>query len=217
MKKAVFFDFDDTLYDQDLYYLAVFRTFSGMHGIDGEQMMRSYRSLKGKSRDIFGGVLSEMGIYSADLQEELFRLYRTQEVSIPVYPDADEILGWLKEKNIATGIITNGVVDVQKNKVKATGMDHRVDIVVYARTWGAGFEKPHPRAFGEALERAGVSAGNAIFVGDVPETDIRGAEAAGIANVFLVDRNGKFENNSGYKRISELTELKKIISEIWKN
>ena len=48
----------------------------------------------------------------------------------------------------------------------------------------SGYEKPHPRAFGGVLEAvAGSDA--AWMVGDNPEADVRGAEAAGLPAILL--------------------------------
>ena len=48
-----------------------------------------------------------------------------------------------------------------------------------------GVEKPEPAAFLTALERLGVSAGEAVFIGDNPDGDIRGAIGAGIGMTIL--------------------------------
>jgi putative hydrolase of the HAD superfamily len=50
-----------------------------------------------------------------------------------------------------------------------------------------GCEKPHPGIFQRALEVMGIEAGRCLHVGDDPERDWAGAEAAGIA-VFEVRR-----------------------------
>jgi len=43
-----------------------------------------------------------------------------------------------------------------------------------------GFRKPHPAIFEAALNKAGVSAEEAIFIGDDPVWDVKGALDAGI-------------------------------------
>jgi putative hydrolase of the HAD superfamily len=48
-----------------------------------------------------------------------------------------------------------------------------------------GWRKPHKRIFKDALERLQVEAGEAVYVGDSPLEDIKGAEAAGIRTVFV--------------------------------
>jgi putative hydrolase of the HAD superfamily len=55
-----------------------------------------------------------------------------------------------------------------------------------------GVEKPNPQLFHRAVERMGAEPGEALHVGDVPELDLAGAEAAGI-DALLVDRHGRFD------------------------
>ena len=61
------------------------------------------------------------------------------------------------------------------------------DLVVYSAE--AGAEKPDPAIFREAVRRAGVSAAEAMHVGDTYEEDVLGAIAAGLRPVLL-DRDG---------------------------
>ncbi len=68
-----------------------------------------------------------------------------------------------------------------------------------------GVEKPDAEIFLTALRAAGVSAADAIHVGDCYEEDVRGAEAVGMRAV-LVDRNP--EASSGIRDLREIwTEL----------
>ena len=53
-----------------------------------------------------------------------------------------------------------------------------------------GVEKPNAEIFLAALRAAGVTASQAIHVGDCFEEDVRGAEAAGM-KAILVDRRGR--------------------------
>ncbi len=53
-----------------------------------------------------------------------------------------------------------------------------------------GVEKPDPRIFQIALDRLGLSAADALYVGDLYEVDVVGARAAGL-DVVLLDPNGE--------------------------
>ena len=53
----------------------------------------------------------------------------------------------------------------------------------------AGARKPHPRIYQVTLERCGVAAADALFVGDTWGPDVEGPRAAGLHPV-LVWRNG---------------------------
>ena len=70
---------------------------------------------------------------------------------------------------------------------------------------GAGARKPAPAIFEQALELAGVPAGDAIHVGDTLEEDVAGARAAGIEPVLI--RRGAAPAVPGVRTISSLAEL----------
>jgi putative hydrolase of the HAD superfamily len=51
-----------------------------------------------------------------------------------------------------------------------------------------GWRKPHAKIFEEALKRLGVLAKEAVYVGDSPEEDIKGAKQLGIKTVFVASQ-----------------------------
>ncbi len=77
-----------------------------------------------------------------------------------------------------------------------------------------GFRKPDPRIFMEALNRLGLQAREAIFVGDSPKSDIRGANRVEMISV-LRDRTGRYAQLR-YRpthRIRSILELSSIIAQ----
>jgi len=74
-----------------------------------------------------------------------------------------------------------------------------------------GIEKPDPRIYRLALERAGVAPIEAAFVGDNPEFDVHPPAALGMFPV-LVDRHRRHREISGAARVSDLRELAELLS-----
>jgi HAD superfamily hydrolase (TIGR01549 family) len=72
-----------------------------------------------------------------------------------------------------------------------------------------GIEKPDARIYRIALERAGVEAGEAAYVGDNPEFDVDPPTALGMFAV-LVDRRDRFPDHPG-PRIRDLRELPAVL------
>jgi putative hydrolase of the HAD superfamily len=67
---------------------------------------------------------------------------------------------------------------------------HRLfDVVVVSGA--VNKRKPSPEIFQKALETIGVSAENAVFVGDTADADIIGAKAAGMKTIFIERRAQK--------------------------
>jgi putative hydrolase of the HAD superfamily len=72
-----------------------------------------------------------------------------------------------------------------------------------------GVEKPDPRIFEIALERAGVAATQSAYVGDSPGFDVEPAREVGMLPVLL-DRAGRHED-VGCARIGSLSELPAVV------
>ncbi len=68
-----------------------------------------------------------------------------------------------------------------------------------------GVEKPDPRIYRLALERAGLDAGETAYVGDNPEFDVDPPAALGMFPV-LIDRRGRHADHVG-ARITDMAEL----------
>jgi HAD superfamily hydrolase (TIGR01509 family) len=93
-----------------------------------------------------------------------------------------ETLAQLKDQGYTLGVVSNADGRVEKF-LELVGLTKWLDFVV--DSGAVGVEKPNPRIFEIALERAGVKAAEAIHVGDVYEVDVLGAQRAGINPVFL--------------------------------
>jgi len=74
--------------------------------------------------------------------------------------------------------VSDMVASVQFRKIVALGFSSCIDFI--ATSEEAGAEKPSSLIFKLALDKAGVSAGEAVMVGDNEEKDIAGALALGL-------------------------------------
>lgn len=80
-------------------------------------------------------------------------------------------------------IVTNGVVPQQDLKITNLGLDRHVTGWVVSDV--VGVRKPDPRIFHLAARQAGLPLEGAWMVGDAHDTDIEGAQAAGINSVYI--------------------------------
>jgi putative hydrolase of the HAD superfamily len=74
-----------------------------------------------------------------------------------------------------------------------------------------GVEKPDPRIFRRALERLGVAAAEAVYVGDILSVDAAGARSVGM-HFVLVDGTGTYGREEP-RRIAGLAELPALLAE----
>lgn len=83
------------------------------------------------------------------------------------------------------GIVTNGPPSHQRPKIDALGFDDRFGSVVFA-----GHEtppKPDPEPFERALGDLDAAPTRTVHVGNSLESDVAGADAAGLQSVWLAD------------------------------
>ena len=129
---------------------------------------------------------------------------QTDVVALPGALDAlDRLTGRYR-----LGVVTNGPRDAQLAKLDGLGRRDAFDVVVCA-----GEEtppKPAPGPFERALSALDVAPSETVFVGDSPETDVAGANAAGLVSVLVGDR--PVGAHPPAERLGALDELGRLLS-----
>ncbi len=97
---------------------------------------------------------------------------------------ADRLLDRLSE-HCLVGLVTNGPVIAQRDKLERLDWIDRFDTVVISGQ--VGVAKPDSRPFEVACDNLGVTADEVVHVGDHPVEDIRGALDAGMRAIHVGD------------------------------
>lgn len=115
-----------------------------------------------------------------------------------------ELVERLREE-YRVGLLTDGPVRAQRSKLERLGWTDLFDDVVVTGSLPAG--KPDPRAFEAILGELGVAPGAAVYVGDNPDADVRGAKDVGMAAVqVLTDRFERAPEADAYVERDRLGE-----------
>jgi putative hydrolase of the HAD superfamily len=118
-----------------------------------------------------------------------------------VFPDVLPALQSLKRAGVRLGVVSNW--DSRLPRVlELLELEDYFDAVGVSHL--EGVEKPAPQLFHRVLERLGARPEEALHIGDLPEMDLAGAEAAGI-DCLLVDRRGRLDGMP--RTIRDLTPL----------
>ena len=133
-----------------------------------------------------------------------------------LHADAIPCLVELHAAGLRIGLITNGDLAFQTEKLEAVGLDSWLEHVI--ASGAVGFAKPDARIFEHACAQFGVAASQALYVGDRLETDAMGAAAAGLAGVWLdrsaagpVDERRSLALVPGIHTITTLAQLPTLL------
>jgi putative hydrolase of the HAD superfamily len=225
--RVVFFDVDFTLiYPGPAFQGEGYRTFCSRHGMDVDPArfpaaVISASSILDREQDavydpqIFidytAHIITAMGGSGAAVNpcaEEIYQEWALCQHFL-LYDDVPASLAALAARNIRIGLISNShrCLDVFRSHFELDGL---IDIAVSSSQHG--FMKPHPSIFQAALTLAGVSAADAVMVGDSLTQDIDGARRVGMRAV-LVRRTATDEStgDADVPVIRSLAELQGLL------
>lgn len=148
--------------------------------------------------------LSEVGIEDESLGDELYAIFSSTS-SYRLFDDVLPALAELEAGGYRLGLISNFEGWLEKILVELE-VGHLFDVSVISGI--EGVEKPDPRIYEIALERAGVLGANALHVGDSVRLDLEPAASLGI-RVVLLDRAGRYPDVS--PRITTLEALPPLL------
>lgn len=204
--KAIFLDWDDTIGDwtgaehkalRDIYtmyhlealyptyedYIAAYKPYNlelwtlyGQGKVTKEWLhfQRFYKPIEGLQ--ITGDRLRELAHEMGDVFLQLTNKY------FSVLPGADKVVRELAKRYPLT-IISNGFKEVQYYKFAHSGLADCFAHTIISEE--VGINKPQPEIFQIALKKNGVTADEAVMIGDSYSSDIQGAKNAGIDQIWL--------------------------------
>jgi putative hydrolase of the HAD superfamily len=144
-----------------------------------------------------------LGPAAAAAPGELLTEALLESLRFVAFPDAAPALRRLRAAGLRLVVVSNWDVSLAE-RLAETGLAPLLDGAVASAL--AGSAKPDPAIFVRALALAGVPATAAWHVGDVPEVDVAGARAAGVAPV-LIARDDAVTPPPGVPVIRSLREL----------
>lgn len=191
-KRAILFDFDNTLQDRQIAFLLCMQDFVGHHfpDMDPSEIKKNADILLNTAQ--FGFVpyrkVLEKATQLLPFEEPLdFKeAYTFLEIAYPLhttlFADAVETLTELKKRGYLLGMLTNGISRIQNCKVDVSGLRPLLDYVMVSGD--EKLQKPDPEPFYRVAYRLGVAPADCVYVGDNPINDVQGAKAAGMTPVF---------------------------------
>jgi putative hydrolase of the HAD superfamily len=230
MIKAVLFDMFDTLFliekNHEFYSPALLRMFMYLKKQGIKVSFDEFNAAYVEARDrIYARVEDsfEEPHFNVRVFETLKSLGFDYELSSPLVAAAtnefcEEFMTYVKIDVYAKamlkklhikyklGIVSNfAIPECVFKLIKAAGLDSYFDVVMVSAA--VNKRKPCPGIFQDSLEILGVSAKEAVFVGDTIDSDIEGAKAVGMRSIYIERRLQKSEKVCPDFAIKNLNEL----------
>ena len=172
---------------------------------------------------MFSRLLNEylqLEINLSPFEEE--KLYWDTASPARAMPHIKETLGYLRENNIRSGVISNISFsgEALKSRINEVLPENNFEFIIASSEYI--FRKPGKIIFGLALNKAGLDASEVWYCGDSPEFDVAGAGSAGIFPVWYESEIECWYRERGdlaapacaHLRITDWRELIKILENL---
>ena len=134
-------------------------------------------------------LLEGLGITDSDDIEAAAGFRRSYNAPAGLFNVADRdalpAIRRVKSAGLVAGVVSNSNGWVRA-LLDGAGLGDALDFVIDSAV--VGVEKPDPKIFHLGLERAGVAAHEAVYVGDLYSVDVLGSRAAGLGAILLDPR-----------------------------
>ncbi|MBW2969697.1 HAD family hydrolase [Candidatus Woesearchaeota archaeon] len=136
--------------------------------------------------------------------DKLIGVWNKNKLLAKLYPETIDTLKALKEKKIKIILVSNAPSNSVEPVLEKFEMNDLFDGIFLSHQHG---KLKTTGLFEIALKKHKLKPEQALSIGDSMETDIKGAEAAGI-KAYLIDRKGRREYEN---KISSLTEILDLV------
>lgn len=221
--RAVVFDLDNTLVD----FMAMKR--QAVDAAIGAMMDAGISLSYDQIRSHIDAIYKEQGIEYQQVFDRLltdvlgrvdFRILsagivayrRAREAALKPYPHVTATLMHLNRAGIKLAVLSDAPAREAWLRLCFINFHHFFDVVVTFDDTGE--RKPSPKPFATALERLGVSADQAIMVGDWAERDMVGARNAGMRTAFAAygDSFGDQDTSAADFILTDIKQLLDIVT-----
>lgn len=198
MSQAVVFDLDDTLFLEREFVLSGFTALDdwvkNKLGVPGffDEAKASFEA--GVRRQNINFALRALGIAEdEELIRRLVGIFREHKPRISLCSDAQEIVRYVR-KSKRLGLITDGYLQTQQNKVEALGIGGLFDRIIFTDEGGRDMWKPHPASYSEMSCALGCSAMECVYVADNPQKDFIAPRALGWKTIRIIREGGEYSH-----------------------
>jgi putative hydrolase of the HAD superfamily len=221
--RAVVFDLDNTLVDfmrmkqvsVDAAVLAMIDVGLDLPVSEARRRIWAIYDQEGiEFQEVFDHFLSDRygAVKFRMLASGIIAYRRARDASMVLYPHVRSTLVELVRRGYRLAVLSDAPAKQAWLRLCALEVHHFFETVITFEDTGE--RKPHPRPFRKVLEELGVTAAEALMIGDWPERDMVGAKAVGIRTIFA--RYGDAFNvlHSGADRdVEDISEILTLLDD----
>lgn len=224
--RYILFDADEVLFDFTQAERTAFNAACAAFALDADALHASYEEINSRLWKRFAA----RQISGEELRVQRFKeLFEQQHTSLDpavvsaryiaeltqcgfLLPGALDVVKFCKE-HATIGLITNGLADVQRGRLAASGLDAWFETIAISEE--VGYPKPHPEIFRYACQAMNAEKSAPILmIGDNYESDIVGAHEFGIDTCWVnIQRRSDVNNSVATYEIASIKDLITVIKE----
>ncbi len=212
-------DLDDTLYPEIEFVYSGFREvsmyLSQTFGIDPNESFRvMLDELKSNGRGkVFDSVLERHHINTPSNRKKCLSVYRSHKPDLKLYPEAERFLSRFSAHR--KYLVTDGNILVQRNKIRALGLQSHFVKTIPTYQYGIQYSKPSTFCFEKILSWEGQkSPSELVYIGDNPKKDFVSLNKMGAKTIrVLTGEFGSFKASSGFDAQHTFNTLDEITEE----
>lgn len=217
MIKVIVFDMDDTLYPEEQYVKSGFKAvdiFLGNKGVRGFYAVAIELFDSGRRGKIFNDTLDILEIkYREKDILNLIEIYRNHSPQINLFSDAKLLIEELYEK-YPLGLITDGYLEAQKNKVMALNLEKYFEKIVLTDELGRDNWKPSILPYEIIKRHFNVEHNELVYIGDNAAKDFITANRLGWTTIHVLRDLGEYKHQlvePAYRAQFEIQSLLQVI------
>lgn len=225
--KAIFFDLDDTLHDH-LYPFsnAFMKTFPDLfQQVDIESLYKKFRDFSDLLWKNYSNqeltleelrkrrIVMALNFFQKDITSEQAEQFQAQYElnlgNLKLFSEVPELIRFIKGKGIQVGIITNGPVEHQLNKIHSLGLTSFIARDHIFVSDEVGVAKPNIQLFHHVAQKVNMIPGEMLYIGDSWPNDAVAPIEAGWKSIWFNHR--KRQPDTDHKPLAEIYCLQSII------
>jgi putative hydrolase of the HAD superfamily len=220
----VAFDLDDTLYLERYFVKSGLRAVAHYLEKNGiiaaENFFPTAWDLfeQGHRGTIFNQTFESLGVVIFPEQiSQLVSVYREHQPDIYPHTPALQLLQTLREQGVVLGLISDGPLLMQQNKLKALKLENYFTHIIFTGAYGLDWAKPSTLAFQELMNRAKMRGNNCQYIADNPKKDFLGPNNLGWRTIRIRHPAGIYYHESPppggepHETIERFADLAKLI------